>query len=77
MLWGSCDYASDIRRSLEKDIFPAIGDISITDIKARTLVQAINDYPPCRSLKYLLDRTRFIREGMAYTGGTHENEPGA
>lgn len=37
----TADYASDIRCSLEKDIFPAIGDISITDIKARTLVLAI------------------------------------
>lgn len=35
------DYAEDIWRSLERDIFPAIGEVSITDIKAHTLVQAV------------------------------------
>ncbi|WP_420054359.1 phage integrase central domain-containing protein [Escherichia coli] len=40
------DYAEDIWRSLERDVFPAIGDVSVTDIKAHTLVQA---YKPGRT----------------------------
>lgn len=35
------DYAHDIWRSLERDIFPALGKVNITDIKAHTLVQAV------------------------------------
>lgn len=35
------DYAKDIWRSLEKDIFPAIGEIPVQQIKARTLVEAL------------------------------------
>ena len=35
------DYADDIWCSLERDVFPAIDDISITEIKAHTLVQAV------------------------------------
>ncbi|VUS94156.1 Prophage integrase IntA [Klebsiella pasteurii] len=35
------DYAEDIWRSLERDVFPAIGNIGVTDIKAHVLVQAV------------------------------------
>lgn len=35
------DYADDIWRSLERDVFPVIGDISVTEIKAHTLVKAV------------------------------------
>ncbi len=35
------DYAKDIWRSLEKDIFPAIGSIPVQEIKARKLVEAL------------------------------------
>ena len=35
------DYAKDIWRSLEKDVFPAIGEIPVQQIKARTLVEAL------------------------------------
>ena len=35
------DYAEDIWRSLERDFFPAIGDISVTEMKAHTLVKAV------------------------------------
>ncbi len=38
------DYADDIWRSLERDVFPAIGDFSVTDIKAHTLVQAVQPF---------------------------------
>lgn len=36
------DYAEDIWRSLEKDVFPAIGDISVTEIKAHTWLKQFN-----------------------------------
>jgi len=35
------DYAKDIWRSLEKDVFPAVGGIPVQQIKARTLVEAL------------------------------------
>lgn len=34
------DYANDIWRTLDKDLFPAIGSIAVQEIKARTLVEA-------------------------------------
>lgn len=36
------DYAKDIWRSLEKDVFPAIGEIAVQQIKARALVERLN-----------------------------------
>lgn len=35
------DYANDIWRSLEKDILPAIGEISVQVLKVRTIVDAL------------------------------------
>lgn len=35
------DYAKDIWRSLDKDIFPSIGGIPVQEIKARTLIEAL------------------------------------
>ena len=35
------DYAKDIWRSLEKDVFPAIGEVPVQQIKARILVEAL------------------------------------
>ena len=35
------DYAKDIWRSLEKDVFPTIGELPVQQIKARTLVEAL------------------------------------
>ncbi len=60
------DYASDIRRSLEKDIFPAIGDISITGIKARTLVQAIQPVQVRGALETVRRLCQRINEVMIY-----------
>lgn len=36
------DYANDVWRSLEKDIFPAIGDIPVTQLKAPVLLDVLN-----------------------------------
>ncbi|MFP1749473.1 integrase domain-containing protein [Lonsdalea quercina] len=62
----TADYASDIRRSLEKDIFPAIGDISITDIKARTLVLAIQPVQARGALETVRRLCQRINEVMIY-----------
>jgi hypothetical protein len=35
------DYAKVIWRSLEKDIFPAIGEIPVQALKARTIVETL------------------------------------
>jgi hypothetical protein len=35
------DYAKDIWRSLDKDVFPTIGAIPVQEIKARTIVEAL------------------------------------
>ncbi|GKW05271.1 integrase [Pectobacterium carotovorum subsp. carotovorum] len=59
-------YASDIWRSLEKDIFPAIGEMSITDIKARTLVQAIQPVQARGALETVRRLCQRINEVMIY-----------
>jgi len=59
------DYAKDIRRSLEKDVFPAIGDIPVQEIKARA---AVIGY----SLIILPDQEKWSGDGAgikAITGG--------
>lgn len=62
----TADYTSDIQRSLDKDIFPAIGDISITDIKARTLVQAIQPVQARGALETVRRLCQRINEVMIY-----------
>ncbi|MBN3193295.1 integrase domain-containing protein [Pectobacterium versatile] len=62
----TADYASDIWRSLEKDIFPAIGEMSITDIKARTLVQAIQPVQARGALETVRRLCQRINEVMIY-----------
>ncbi|MEI7247717.1 integrase domain-containing protein [Pectobacterium carotovorum] len=62
----TADYASDIWRSLEKDIFPAIGEMSITDIKARTLVHAIQPVQARGALETVRRLCQRINEVMIY-----------
>ncbi|GLY60256.1 integrase [Pectobacterium carotovorum subsp. carotovorum] len=62
----TADYASDIWRSLEKDIFPATGEMSITDIKARTLVQAIQPVQARGALETVRRLCQRINEVMIY-----------
>ncbi|MCG5048885.1 integrase domain-containing protein [Pectobacterium brasiliense] len=62
----TADYASDIWRSLEKDIFPAIGEMSITDIKARTLVQTIQPVQARGALETVRRLCQRINEVMIY-----------
>ncbi|EAA7585724.1 tyrosine-type recombinase/integrase [Salmonella enterica] len=58
------DYTEDIWRSLERDVFPAIGDVSVTDIKAHTLVQARGALETVRRL------CQRINEVMIYAQNT-------
>lgn len=55
------DYAKDIWRSPEKDVFPAIGEIPVQQIKARTLVEALE------TVRRLVQR---INEIMIYAVNT-------
>ncbi|WP_140919646.1 integrase domain-containing protein [Limnobaculum xujianqingii] len=60
------DYAKDIWRSLEKDVFPMIGHLAITDIKARTLVQAIEPVEARGALETVRRLCQRINEVMIY-----------
>ncbi len=55
------DYAKDIWRSLEKDIFPTIGEILVQALKARTIVEALE------TVRRLVQR---INEIMIYAVNT-------
>lgn len=64
------DYAEDIWRSLERDIFPAIGDVSVTDIKAHTLVQAVQPVQARGALETVRRLCQRINEVMIYAQNT-------
>jgi hypothetical protein len=62
------DYAKDIWRSLEKDVFPAIGEIPVQQIKARTLLFATNQSTwALETVRRLVQR---INEIMIYAVNT-------
>lgn len=60
------DYADDIWRSLERDVFPAIGDISVTEIKAHTLVKAVQPVQARGALETVRRLCLRINEVMIY-----------
>ncbi|EDD4059543.1 tyrosine-type recombinase/integrase, partial [Salmonella enterica subsp. enterica serovar Typhimurium] len=64
------DYADDIWRSLERDIFPAIGNVSVTDIKAHTLVQAVQPVQARGALETVRRLCQRINEVMIYAQNT-------
>src|SRR5471030_168917 len=64
------DYAHDIWRSLERDIFPAIGKVNITDIKAHTLVQAVQPVQARGALETVRRLCQRINEVMIYAQNT-------
>ncbi|WP_431225332.1 integrase [Serratia sp. L9] len=64
------DYAEDIWRSLERDVLPAIGDMSVTDIKAHTLVQAIQPVQARGALETIRRLCQRINEVMIYAQNT-------
>lgn len=64
------DYAHDIWRSLERDVFPAIGKMNITDVKAHTLVQAVQPVQARGALETVRRLCQRINEVMIYAQNT-------
>lgn len=64
------DYAKDIWRSLERDVFPAIGDIPVQEIKARKLVEALEPIKARGALETVRRLVQRINEIMIYAVNT-------
>ncbi|MGK7542920.1 integrase domain-containing protein [Salmonella enterica] len=64
------DYANDIWRSLEKDVFPAIGETPVQQIKARTLVEALEPIKALGALETVRRLVQRINEIMIYAVNT-------
>ncbi|MDP1232333.1 integrase domain-containing protein [Klebsiella pneumoniae] len=64
------DYAKDIWRSLEKDVFPAIGELPVQQIKARTLVEALEPIKARGALETVRRLVQRINEIMIYAVNT-------
>ncbi|MCT2419515.1 integrase domain-containing protein [Pantoea sp. XY16] len=64
------DYAKDIWRSLEKDVFPAIGEIPVQEIKARKLVEALEPIKARGALETVRRLVQRISEIMIYAVNT-------
>lgn len=60
------DYAKDIWRSLEKDVFPAIGEIPVQEIKARTIIEALEPIKARGALETVRRLVQRINEIMIY-----------
>lgn len=64
------DYAKDIWRSLEKDVFPAIGGLPIQQIKARRLMEALEPIKGRGALETVRRLVQRINEIMVYAVNT-------
>lgn len=64
------DYAKDIWRSLEKDVFPTIGRMPVQQIKARTLVEALEPIKARGALETVRRLVQRINEIMIYAVNT-------
>lgn len=64
------DYAKDIWRSLEKDVFPAIGEIPVQQIKARAMVEALEPIKARGVLETVRRMVQRINEIMIYAMNT-------
>lgn len=64
------DYAKDIWRSLEKDVFPAIGEVSVQEIKARKLVEVLEPIKARGALETVRRLVQRINEIMIYAVNT-------
>ncbi|MEH4624803.1 integrase domain-containing protein [Phytobacter diazotrophicus] len=76
------DYAKDIWRSLEKDVFPSIGEIPVQQLKARgaletvrRLVQRINEIMIYAVNTGLIDANPASGVGMAFEKPKKQNMP--
>lgn len=66
----SADHAKDIWRSLEKDVLPAIENIPVQEIKARTLIQALEPIKARGALETVRRLVQRINEIMVYAVNT-------
>lgn len=64
------DYAKDIWRSLEKDIFPSIGDIPVQALKARTIVETLEPIKARGALETVRRLVQRINEIMIFAVNT-------
>ncbi|WP_438500447.1 integrase domain-containing protein [Pantoea ananatis] len=64
------DYAKDIWRSLEKDVFPVVGNVPVQEIKARTLVEALEPIKARGALETIRRLVQRINEIMIYAVNT-------
>lgn len=64
------DYAKDIWRSLDKDVFTAIGAIPVQEIKARTIVEALEPIKARGALETVRRLVQRINEIMIYAVNT-------
>lgn len=64
------DYAKDIWRSLDKDVFPAIGAIPVQELKARTIVEALEPIKARGALETVRRLVQRINEIMIYAVNT-------
>jgi len=62
----TADYAKDIWRSLEKDMFPTIGAIPVQEIKARTIVEALESIKARGALETVRRLVQRVNEIMIY-----------
>lgn len=60
------DYAKDIWRSLDKDMFPAIGEIPVQEIKAKTIIEALEPIKARGALETVRRLVQRINEIMIY-----------
>lgn len=64
------DYAKDIWRSLEKDIFPTLENVPVQDIKARLLIQTLEPIKARGALETVRRLVQRINEIMIYAVNT-------
>lgn len=64
------DYAKDIWRSLDKDVFPAIGAIPVQEIKVRTIVETLEPIKARGALETVRRLVQRINEIMIYAVNT-------
>jgi len=64
------DYAKDIWQSLEKDIFPTIGEIPVQALKARTIVEALEPIKARGALETVRRLVQRINEIMIFAVNT-------
>lgn len=64
------DYAKDIWRSLEKDVFPSIGEIPVQALKAKTIVEALEPIKARGALETVRRLVQRINEIMIYAVNT-------